>query len=144
MDLIVSMQNENILVFLAVLNAKYKAYLLSDEWLQVKLDLLQSRGCVCQKCKKPKPPNKLQVHHKTYERIFNELPSDLMLLCAKCHMKKHKDIIPKSTLEKFGIVKNRNKKTVSKKKVKNKHETKIPKKKKLTVYQKALAYFSNK
>jgi hypothetical protein len=27
----------------------------------------------------------LQIHHLTYKRIFNELPSDLQALCFPCH-----------------------------------------------------------
>ena len=106
------------------MNNKYREYLLSNEWVEMKLDLIQSRGCKCEDCNKPKLPNKLQLHHKNYERIFNELPSDLILLCAKCHMKQHKDIIPKSILVKFGIKEKR----VHKKKVKKK-------KQKLTMFQ---------
>jgi 5-methylcytosine-specific restriction endonuclease McrA len=31
----------------------------------------------------------LHVHHKTYARFRKELPEDLEVLCADCHMKKH-------------------------------------------------------
>lgn len=125
------------------MNDKYKEYLLSNEWMEVKIDLLQSRGCKCEKCNKQKPPNKLHVHHKTYERIFNELPSDLIILCARCHMKQHKDIIPKKTLVKFGIKKPKNKNPV-KRKFTAPEKYKATKKKKLTAYQKALAHFAKK
>lgn len=122
------------------MNDKYKAYLLSKEWMEVKIDLLQLRGCKCEKCKSVKPANKLQIHHKTYVRIFNEKPSDLIILCARCHMKQHKDIVPNKVLKSFGIIK--------KKRVKKKSATpkkrKVPKKKKLTTYQKALIHFSKK
>lgn len=124
------------------MNKKYEAYLNSLEWIEMKIDLLQGRGCKCQKCGKPKPPNKLQIHHKTYKRIFNELPSDLIILCARCHMKQHKDIIPKKTLIKFGIKKPKKKKEKHKKAAKFK--VKLPKKNKLTTYQKALLHFKSK
>lgn len=68
---------------------RYEKYLLSDEWRELKLDLLMKRGCKCEKCKRSRQPNMLQVHHKTYDRIFNEKESDLILLCGKCHMREH-------------------------------------------------------
>lgn len=36
----------------------------------------------CQVCNGSK---KVQVHHRTYDRIGCELPSDLTVLCDKCH-----------------------------------------------------------
>lgn len=125
------------------MNQQYKEYLLSSEWAEIKLDLIQSRGRFCENCGKSKPLNVLQIHHKTYERIFNELPSDLVILCPRCHMKQHRDIIPKETLAKFGLKKPKAKKPIVAKK-KSKFKTKPPKKKKLTAYQKALAHFSKK
>src|SRR5262245_9907301 len=45
-----------------------------------------ARGC-CQVCgrKFPYPFYGLEVHHNTYERLGNELPSDLIALCSGCH-----------------------------------------------------------
>lgn len=40
----------------------------------------------CQRCKEKLPPGALDVHHLTYERLGNERPSDLQVLCrSKCH-----------------------------------------------------------
>lgn len=47
------------------------------------------RGCKCERCKKPKPPNVLHIHHKTYERIFEEREADLEILCPRCHAIEH-------------------------------------------------------
>lgn len=69
---------------------KYLDYIKSEEWLNLKLDIIQLRGCRCEKCGKPKEPNKLQLHHITYERLFNERAEDLKLLCPRCHQKEHK------------------------------------------------------
>ena len=74
---------------LFMVSAKYKKYLQSKEWANLKLDLLRERGCFCENCGKPKPPNVLHIHHKTYERIFNELATDLVILCPLCHKKEH-------------------------------------------------------
>jgi len=124
------------------MNKEYLNYLNSKEWSEMKLDLIQSRGCKCEQCNRGKLPNKLQLHHKTYERIFNELPSDLILLCARCHMKQHIDIIPKKVLVKVGLRKP--KKKVFNKKIKKPKQFKPKKKKKLTAYQKAIIHFRKK
>jgi hypothetical protein len=68
---------------------KYLDYLKSEEWYNLKIDLLQNRGCKCEKCGTKKSPTMLQVHHKTYIRLYDELASDLILLCGVCHMKEH-------------------------------------------------------
>lgn len=88
---------------------KYDAYIASDEWKELKLDILMQRGCNCERCLKSLPPNVLQLHHKTYARLFKELASDLELLCPNCHRKEHGI---KTTVK--------SKKTAVKKKVKNK------------------------
>ena len=71
------------------MSSKYKKYLNSDSWKELKIDLLVSRGCKCEKCGKNQKPQYLQVHHKTYKNIFQENPEDLILVCGKCHMKEH-------------------------------------------------------
>ena len=70
-----------------MIDDKYREYLASKEWANIKLDLIQLRGSKCEKCLKER--SYLHVHHMTYERLYNELPEDLVLLCAKCHMKEH-------------------------------------------------------
>ena len=65
---------------------KYKKYLLSDEWAQLKIDLFDHRGRECERCGSDKY---LQVHHLSYKNIFNEEPEDLEILCKSCHKKEH-------------------------------------------------------
>lgn len=65
---------------------KYKKYLLSDEWAQLKIDLFNQRSKKCEKCGSKK---QICVHHKNYNNIFKEEPSDLIILCKKCHEKEH-------------------------------------------------------
>lgn len=66
---------------------KYKKYLNSDEWAEIRNDIVLMYNSVCQSCaKKTKYP---QVHHLTYKNIFFEEPEDLTLLCKKCHEKVH-------------------------------------------------------
>lgn len=33
--------------------------------------------------------NNLEVHHRTYERVGNERPADVIALCKACHEKHH-------------------------------------------------------
>jgi 5-methylcytosine-specific restriction endonuclease McrA len=68
-----------------MIDNKYKQYLQSKEWLQLRLDILTLRP-KCEKCGYGK---NLQVHHLHYKNIFKEEPSDLMVLCNKCHLKEH-------------------------------------------------------
>ena len=53
----------------------------------MKVELISSRGNRCERCKDT--GKRLDVHHITYARIFNEEPSDLMLVCRKCHQQIH-------------------------------------------------------
>lgn len=79
----------------------YRQYIVSEEWAQVKIDLIQIRGCKCENCGKPRTPAGLDVHHLTYERLFEENPEDLILLCGGCHMQQHPDKIPEQVLMKM-------------------------------------------
>lgn len=92
---------------------KYLAYLKSNEWYSLKLDLLQKRGCKCQKCKRELAPNKLQVHHITYANLYKEHSTDLLLLCGKCHKHEHgldkpkKKVSKKSASKKAHLLQNK-------------------------------------
>lgn len=65
---------------------RYYRYLKSEKWLKIRLDLYQIRGKKCEVCQSTKC---IQVHHLTYKNVFNEEPSDLILLCESCHEKEH-------------------------------------------------------
>lgn len=65
---------------------RYYAYLKSDEWNTIKLDLYRERGKSCERCGVGK---NIQVHHLTYVNVFREHPNDLVLLCGRCHKKEH-------------------------------------------------------
>lgn len=83
------------------MDEKYRKYLKSDEWAQLKIDLFELRGYSCEKC-----PNKkrLDVHHLTYENIYNEEPEDLIILCKKCHNKAHGIITKNKLPEGFNVL----------------------------------------
>ncbi len=65
--------------------SEYKEYLRSKNWKQIRSDIITERG----KCERCGSKEHLQVHHKTYKNIFNELPTDLEVLCSRCHKKHH-------------------------------------------------------
>lgn len=68
---------------------QYKDYLLSEKWNTIKNNLFAARGRKCEVCGSV---NFIEVHHKTYNNIFNEKDEDLQILCNGCHKKQH-DII---------------------------------------------------
>jgi len=68
---------------------KYRKYLNSKEWEEIRVELHIVRGSKCERCSSKK---NLQVHHLTYDNIFNEELEDLELLCAGCHKSEHRPI----------------------------------------------------
>jgi hypothetical protein len=67
----------------------YKAYLKTKHWKDLRLSLVAERGYKCSipNCDSGLP---IQAHHTTYERVGNESPEDLTLLCRRCHSAEHK------------------------------------------------------
>lgn len=69
-----------------MITEEYKKYLRSEKWQKIRKSVFSARGKKCEICSKSKW---LHIHHLTYERIFNELPEDLQILCRTCHEKAH-------------------------------------------------------
>lgn len=65
---------------------RYNTYLKSSKWKAKRKMMFELRGRACEKCRSTK---RLQVHHLTYKRVFNELPEDLLIVCHSCHEKIH-------------------------------------------------------
>ncbi len=65
---------------------RYHEYLASDEWKALREQKLFEAGGRCQLCN---DAGRLNIHHRTYDRIFNELIGDLIVLCERCHKKFH-------------------------------------------------------
>ncbi len=65
--------------------ARYKRYLESAEWAELRARILKRDRWLCRKCKAPA----VQVHHLTYKRVFHEDPADLISICIPCHEKEH-------------------------------------------------------
>ena len=63
----------------------YKDYLETNHWKKIREYVKYKRKC----CKKCQTKERLEVHHKTYERLGNELLKDLVLLCRTCHQLTH-------------------------------------------------------
>lgn len=68
--------------------SNYALSLNSENWKQVRLKIIARDRC-CVDCGSKLY---LEVHHLTYIHKGNELEhlEDLVLLCAKCHEKRHK------------------------------------------------------
>jgi hypothetical protein len=72
----------------------YQEYLMTDEWGKLRGMKLHEAGHRCQGwCQKNHPL--LDVHHITYDRLGDELMSDLRILCRHCHQGVHS--VPRST-----------------------------------------------
>lgn len=69
--------------------ARYKLYLYSAQWYKLRAAVLQAALWHCQGCGQPNP--RLEVHHRTYQRVGREEPNDLRALCKACHEVMHMD-----------------------------------------------------
>ena len=63
-------------------SAKYEAYITSFDWWLKSKEALERAGYRCERCGAGKP---LEVHHLTYERLGEERPEDLLVVCPDCH-----------------------------------------------------------
>jgi hypothetical protein len=64
----------------------YKEYLLTPEWKERRHLHLEYAGDRCQVCNSP---SSLHVHHRTYANRGNERFTDLIVMCATCHLHFH-------------------------------------------------------
>jgi hypothetical protein len=60
----------------------YQEYLRTDHWHDRRTVALERANNRCQVCNRT---DRLQVHHRTYERRGEEQPEDLIVLCNSCH-----------------------------------------------------------
>jgi hypothetical protein len=66
----------------AHLSETYIEYIASPAWQAKRVVALDAAGHRCQVCN---TPDRLDVHHRTYERFGHEGPGDLTVLCRSCH-----------------------------------------------------------
>lgn len=90
------------------MNSEYQAYLNSEAWKTKRLQKLNQSGHKCEACRSNR---RLEVHHLTYERIFNEPMEDLMTLCFFHHMAAE-ECVDKGLIVRFGNVKELARKTL--------------------------------
>jgi predicted HNH restriction endonuclease len=66
----------------------YQDYISSSRWRfsAARLAELKASGFRCRLCDEPAAEDHpLEVHHRTYVRLFSELMRDLTALCSRCH-----------------------------------------------------------
>lgn len=63
----------------------YNEYIKSDSWNKKRESVFKYQN-ICQKCW---TMNRLNVHHGTYKRLWDEEISDLFVMCSDCHKKFH-------------------------------------------------------
>lgn len=72
---------------------EYREYLKSQHWQEIRAQRLKIDGGKCALCMKGPPERNVHVHHLSYENIWNEdVYSDLITVCDKCHKKLHTTI----------------------------------------------------
>jgi 5-methylcytosine-specific restriction endonuclease McrA len=66
---------------------RYEEYLRnSPNWQRLRAAVLERDGHVCQGCLEEQPT---EVHHMTYEHIYEELAYELVSVCRGCHERAH-------------------------------------------------------
>jgi hypothetical protein len=60
----------------------YQNHIRSSQWRGTREVMFKLRGKKCEICGSS---DRLELHHKTYERFGHELPSDLEILCKRHH-----------------------------------------------------------
>jgi hypothetical protein len=74
----------------------YQEYLRSDHWQTMRRLALDHAEHRCQLCYSP---NRLEVHHRTYERLGAERLADLTVLCDACHQAFHRIVRAKQSMQ---------------------------------------------
>jgi hypothetical protein len=67
----------------------YKEYLQTPHWKHLRQDKVRAAGHRCQLCNRGSVT--FNVHHRTYDRLGEELDEDLTVLCSDCHNKFHEN-----------------------------------------------------
>lgn len=66
-------------------SVRYQEYLKSTTWRKRAEEAKARAGNRCQICNRSRAEVQLEAHHRTYERLGNELPEDITVLCRDCH-----------------------------------------------------------
>ena len=65
----------------------YREYLKTTHWANIRENCKKRHGEKCAVCNSPE---NIEVHHRTYENLGCEKPSDVIPLCDSCHDLFHK------------------------------------------------------
>nr|WP_169605364.1 HNH endonuclease [Microscilla sp. PRE1] len=65
---------------------KYLLHLESDYWKRIRLKVIERDKGVCQECKENIAT---EVHHLTYDNLYQERLEDLISVCQSCHSRIH-------------------------------------------------------
>ena len=68
----------------------YRAYLQTPEWKEKRRIAIDAAEHRCNRC--DYRGSSLHAHHLTYERLGNEHPDDLEVLCRMCHAREHEQV----------------------------------------------------
>jgi hypothetical protein len=72
--------------FLVERRAGYDEYLKTPQWRAKRAKVLERCGGLCEGCREKTAK---EVHHLTYDHLFDELLFELVGVCADCHAKAH-------------------------------------------------------
>ncbi|MHC2618000.1 5-methylcytosine-specific restriction endonuclease McrA [Bradyrhizobium huanghuaihaiense] len=66
----------------------YVAYITSTAWRNnpARLRELAAANYACRLCPNTAATARIEVHHRTYERLGHEIDGDLTALCSECHL----------------------------------------------------------
>lgn len=67
---------------------EYKKYLASERWASKRDKVMGRENGLCEGCRE-EPAT--EVHHLTYEHLFDEFLFELAALCTTCHSRWHED-----------------------------------------------------
>jgi 5-methylcytosine-specific restriction endonuclease McrA len=67
-------------------SSRYLSYIRSPAWFERRRKHLLKHGPDCKACG---ADQKIQLHHKTYDRLGAEKDADLVALCETCHKAVH-------------------------------------------------------
>lgn len=76
----------------------YREYLQSDAWALKREQVFAKYGRKCVDCGRT---DNLQVHHKTYKRLFQERLSDLEPVCPDHHLDRHPELLADKMFKEF-------------------------------------------
>ena len=63
----------------------YAEYIQSEAWVRKAEEAKRRAGHRCQICNRHQDDVLIDAHHRTYERLGNERPEDIPVLCRECH-----------------------------------------------------------